>query len=129
MKWNSPLVGVAVGLLVLASPAFAQDDDELEVTLQVLDDVEDIDGVVLSVGDEESAEAESEEREAAEDASDGPALGREDDDEADEDFESERDEDSEGRVEDREIEELPAEGDAIDELDDNTGDVAAEETV
>jgi hypothetical protein len=129
MKWIFLLVGVAAAMLAATSPAFAQDDDELEVTLQVLDDVENIDGVVLSVGDDESAEAESEEREAAEDASDGPALGREDDDEADEDFESERDEDSEGRVEDREIEELPAEGDAIDELDDDAGDIAAEETV
>ena len=55
MKGNSFLVCAGFALLVLASPAFAQNDDELEVTLQVLDDVADIDGVVLSVGDADSS--------------------------------------------------------------------------
>ena len=111
MRGNSFLVCAASALVVLASPAFAQNDDELEVTLQVLDDVADIEGVVISVGDADSAaDAEGEGRDEAEVASDAPAApARADDDEADEDFEAERDEESEGRVEDRDVAEPPLE--------------------
>jgi len=107
------LRAVFVLACVVASSAFGQ-DDKLEVTMRVLDDVREIDGVFLSIDNEldsEVGDTQTTDRENGVDHNDseeGAAEGEGGDDvgvDDGADFDTEDDEHAEGEIEDHDVEE------------------------
>ena len=109
MKRKSVSIGSATLILAcgIVPQVFAQ-SDELEVTMQVLDDVSDIDGVILSIDPEpplsEDQDRQAVQRRPVDQAADESAPAeRERDparDDLDLDSELDREEESEGELED-----------------------------
>jgi hypothetical protein len=108
MSRKSGLTAVAIMLSLGAAQAFGQDD--FNVTLEVLDDVSDVDGVVLILEEQdgrgEDERFEDERFEDDERAGDEPAAGGERDELAERDGDGFEDEGErrEDAVEDRELE-------------------------
>jgi len=108
MRRKSGVAALGVLLGLVSGQAMAQ-DDVFEVTLEVLDDVTDVDGVVLILEEQDRreraarSEDEQDERRAVErdarEQDEGLERGT-----AERDFEGERDERREERVEDRDLE-------------------------
>jgi hypothetical protein len=131
MKWMSAIGSIlVVSAFGVASSAYAQDGG-LDVTMRVLDDVSDVDGVVLDLGGDVEGDREADER------GDARADSRPDEDRRDGDGEREhdavddgdREERAEGGLEDHDEvreppieEEIPADG-----AGDAPADVPAEE--
>jgi hypothetical protein len=118
---NRVYVLLAVAAVLGCPAAFAQQDD-VEVTLRVLDDVSDVEGVVLSIEEEsesDTGDAEAQEQAGAED------LASREEEETDEtpdrelDRELNREDGSEGGVEDFDVPEIvePEEPEAPEEPD------------
>jgi hypothetical protein len=95
---------LAVTAMLGGAPAFAQEDD-VEVTLQVLDDVSDVEGVVLAV--EEEPVTEARDTEGAEQPV-SPQRAPREEEEADEALnrELDREDEAESEVEDFDVPEI-----------------------
>jgi hypothetical protein len=119
MKWMSAIgSALVVGALGLASNAHAQEGG-LDVTMRVLDDVSEVDGVVLDLSSDVESDRESDERgDTRADGGDRPDEDRRSGDERDHDVldDGDREERAEGGIEDHDEarepveEEIPADG-------------------
>jgi len=108
MKRKTGVVAIGMLLGLVAGQAMAQ-DDVFEVTLEVLDDVADVDGVVLILEEQDRRErdARSEEEDGRRRAEERDARERDEGlegDTAESDFAGERDERREEQIEDRDLE-------------------------
>ena len=116
---NLKTLYAAATALVLGAPVALAQNDELEVTLRVLDDVSEIEGVVLAI-EEDSEQAPAGERDVPR-GEETPEEGVEQSEPADLEFELDREEESEGELQDFDVPEDFEDEDAEAEAEDSEG--------